>query len=79
MANQAVYPVRALCRVLGVSASGFYAWRGRAPSARAMDNAVLTERIRQIHADSDQTYGMPRVRVELRDQGLTVGRHVWPV
>ena len=74
MANQAVYPVRTLCRVLSVSASGFYAWRDRPPSMRAMDNAVLTERIRQIHADSDQTYGMPRVRAELRDQGMTVSR-----
>ncbi len=74
MANQAVYPVRSLCRVLGVSASGFYAWRDRAPSARAMDNAVLTEHIRQIHAESDQTYGMPRVWAELRDQGVTVSR-----
>ena len=74
MANQAVSPVRALCRVLRVSASGFYAWRDRPPSARAMNNAVLTERIRQIHAESDQTYGMPRVRAELRDQGVTVSR-----
>ena len=74
MANQALYSVRTLCCVLGVSASGFYAWRNRAPSARAMNNAVLTERIRRIHGDSDQTYGMPRVRAELRDQGVTVSR-----
>ena len=74
MANQALYPVRTLCRVLGVSASGFHAWRGRVPSARAVDNIVLTERIRQIHAESDQTYGMPRVRAELRDRGVTVSR-----
>jgi putative transposase len=39
-----------------------------------MDNAVLTERIRQIHTESDETYGMPRVRAELRDQGVTVSR-----
>ena len=39
-----------------------------------MNNAVLTERIRQIHAESDETYGMPRVRAELRDQGVTVSR-----
>ncbi|SCX96026.1 putative transposase [Nitrosospira sp. Nsp13] len=39
-----------------------------------MNNAVLTERIRQIHAESDQTYGMPRVRAELRDQGVIVSR-----
>jgi putative transposase len=74
MANQALYPVRTLCRVLGVSASGFYAWRGRVPSARVVNNILLTERIRQIHAESDRTYGMPRVRAELRDQGVTVSR-----
>jgi len=39
-----------------------------------VDNIVLTERIRQIHAESDQTYGMPRVRAELRDRGVTVSR-----
>ena len=73
-ANQAVYPVRAMCRVLGASASGYYSWRDRAPSARATDNAVLTERIRTVHAESDATYGMPRVRAELRDRGLAVSR-----
>lgn len=60
-ANQAVHPVRTMCRALGVSAAGYYAWRERAPSARAIDNAVLTERIRAVHAESDATYGMPRV------------------
>jgi len=74
MANQADLPVHAMCRMLNVSAAGFYAWRDRAPSKRAIDNAVLTERIRQIHADSDETYGMPRVRAELLDQGLPISR-----
>jgi transposase len=46
--------------------------RDRAPSNRALANAVLTERIRQVHADSQHSYGMPRVRAELIDQGLTV-------
>jgi putative transposase len=73
-ANQETYPVHAMCRVLGASASGYYAWRHRAPSPRAIDNAVLTERIRRVHAESDSTYGMPRVRAELRDQGLAVSR-----
>jgi putative transposase len=58
-----------MCRVLKVSASGYYAWQDRAPAGRAIANAVLTERIRQIHAESDATYGMPRVRAELIDQG----------
>jgi putative transposase len=73
-ANQATAKVRMMCRVLGVSASGYYAWRDRAPSARALADAVLVERIRQVHADSQQTYGMPRVRAELIEQGVAVSR-----
>jgi len=72
MANQADFPVRTMCRVLRISASGFYAWSTRAPSARRMANAVLTERIRVIHSASDATYGRPRVRAELLEQGERV-------
>ena len=72
-ANQADFPVRTMCRVLGVSHGGFYDWQRRPPSQRAMDDAVLSERIRTIHTDSHQTYGMPRVRAELADQGVRVG------
>ena len=74
MANQADFPVHAMCRLLDVSTSGFYAWRERAPSRRQMDDAVLTERIRQVHIYSRETYGMPRVRAELLDQGTTLSR-----
>ncbi len=74
MANQADHSVRAMCRVLGVSASGFYAWRDRAPSKRSIANAVMTERIRQIHKDSYESYGMPRVRAELIEQGVCISR-----
>ena len=63
-----------MCRVLGVSASGFYAWRERAPSQRSIANAVMTERIRQIHKDSYESYGMPRVRFELIEQGECISR-----
>jgi putative transposase len=72
-ANQAAFPVRKLCHVLGVSRSGFYDWLRRTPSQRAMDDAVLGERIRAIHADCDATYGMPRIRAELAEQGVRVG------
>ena len=73
-ANQADFPVQKMCDVLKVSASGYYAWRERAPSQRVVDDAVLTERIRTIHAESDGTYGMPRVRAERVDQGTAIGR-----
>jgi putative transposase len=71
-ANQADTKVATMCRVLGVSTSGYYDWLERAPSARSIDDAVLVERIRAIHADSDATYGRPRVRRELRAQGRVV-------
>ncbi len=74
MANQADLPVRTMCRVLGVSASGFYAWLDRSPSQRSIANAVMTERIRQVHKDSYESYGMPRVRAELMEQGACISR-----
>ncbi len=74
MANQADLPVRTLCQVLKVSPSGYYAWVKRPPSARALDNLVMTERIRGIHKESDGTYGMPKVRAELIEQGECISR-----
>ena len=59
------HPVARLCRVLRVSESGYYAWRARAPSARAVADAALTATIRTIHAGSRGTYGAPRVHAEL--------------
>lgn len=71
-ANEAVFAVRTLCRVLGVSPSGYYAWRQRPPSAREVENKRLLRRMREIHRFSRQTYGGPRMYAELRDEG-------WPV
>jgi transposase InsO family protein len=65
-----VYEVKIMCRVLGVSMSGYYAWRQRRPSARAAANAALTEHIRRVHAASRQTYGSRRVQAALRQQGI---------
>jgi putative transposase len=73
-ANQGFYPVSTMCRLLGVSSSGYHAWKNRAPSERAMANAALTERIRAIHGRSRQTYGMPRIHFELVQEGFRVGR-----
>lgn len=68
------FAVRAMCRVLGVSHSGYYDWLRRLPSSRAVANAVLTEQIRQVHKESNETYGMPRVRAQLRHDGYCVSR-----
>ena len=62
------------CRVLGVSESGYYAWRKRPLSARAVRHAWLTDRIRAVHTASRGTYGARRVHAELvLGQGISVG------
>jgi putative transposase len=63
-----------MCRVLAVSASGYYAWRQRPPSDRARVDAALTARIRTIHQYSRATYGAPRIHQELRASDIHVGR-----
>jgi putative transposase len=68
-------PVSQLCRVLGVSRAGYYAWKTRPPSARAAADRQLTELIRGLHQRSRGTYGAPRIHAELRlDHGVHVGR-----
>jgi putative transposase len=68
-----MFPVRAMCRAFGVSPSGFYAWHGREPSARALEDMKLRARIRAIHARSRGTYGRPRIHAELADEGERLG------
>jgi len=57
-----------------VSASGFYAWQQRLPSARAVEDATLVERIKGVHAASEETYGSPRVHAALSQAGQSVSR-----
>ena len=73
-ANQALFPIAAMARVLGVSTAGYYAWRSRPPSTRVAADEVLLKRVRTIHAVSRGTYGAPRVHAELRAEGRTVGK-----
>jgi putative transposase len=73
-AHQARYPVRTLCKLLGVSPSGFYAYVDRAPSRRAVKDAALTERIEALHARSRGTYGSPRIHADLVEEEVHVGR-----
>lgn len=69
------HSVRQMCAVLDVSASGFYDWLKRKPSRRSQANSVFSQRIRQVHAESRQTYGYLRVHAELRASGERVGKH----
>ena len=73
-AHQAEFPVRTMCRVLGVSLSGYYEWRGRPPSARAVRDTEILERIEHHHLASRGTYGSPRILDDLADEGIRVGR-----
>jgi putative transposase len=73
-AHQAFHPVVTMARVLGVSPSGYYAWRKRPLSGRARADVELTARIEAIHRESRGTYGAPRVHAELAAQGIRIGR-----
>ena len=72
--HQADYPIATMCRLLGVSPSGYHAWVKRPPSRRAATDAALTAEIRATHAASRGTYGAPRIHAELAAKGLRVGR-----
>jgi len=71
-AEEANFDVAVMCRVLGVSRSGYYAWARRPPSQRSTENAVLMEEIRRVHCASDETYGWRRVTGQLRREGREV-------
>jgi putative transposase len=73
-AGKAEHSVKTLCRLLGVSRSGFHAWERRAPSNRDLADAWLCEQVRQIHAESRGTYGARRVHAALGHRGVRVGR-----
>ena len=74
-AKKAEHSVKAMCRVLGVSRSGYHAWVKRKPSARALEDERLSERIVEIHRLNRKVYGSPRIHAELAlGDGVRVGR-----
>lgn len=73
-AEKANFPITMMCRCLGVSPSGYHAWRTREPSEHAKHDEQLRERIKAVHHTSRGTYGSPRVQVELAAEGFEVSR-----
>jgi hypothetical protein len=72
--RRADYPVKIMCDVLEVSPAGYYAWRARPESRRAVANRDLVDDIKRVHRDTSGRYGSPRIHAELRAQGRGVSR-----
>ena len=68
--HQAEFPVEVMCAVLGVSRSGYYAWRDRPPGQAAVRRERLAEQIRTVHEEARSVYGSPRVHRELQARGV---------
>ena len=73
-ANRAAFPLAAMCRVLGLSTSGYYGWLRRRPSARSRSDEELKVRIMEIWTESRGTYGRPRIHAALAAEGARVSR-----
>jgi len=73
-AEKANFPIAFMCSQLGVSRSGYYAWRERPPSARAVADVALGARVLDLHLGSQRRYGSPRVQKALAAEGLRVSR-----
>jgi len=74
-AEKASFPISGMCRVLGVSQSGFFAWRGRPACQRQKQDLICLAHIRTAFALSNGTYGSPRMHRDLIDDGHRIGRH----
>ncbi len=73
-AHQAEHSISLMCRVLGLSRSGYYAWLGRGPSDRDRADRRLTSELRRLHLESRGIYGAPRLHAQLGQQGTRVSR-----
>lgn len=73
--NSKNYQIRNMCDALKVSKSGYYAWKTRQPSPRQRENEEILGRIRQIHTESRNLYGSPRITAVLKEEGLRYGKN----
>ncbi len=73
-AEKTSYPISLMCRLLGVSRSGFHAWEQRKPSARTVEDERLMAQIRSMHERSGGSYGARRIHLDLREEGERLGR-----
>jgi transposase InsO family protein len=73
--HRSIFPINVMCRVLNASRSGFYDWEHREPSARAQENAQLVARLRHIHVQSRESYGVVKAWQALKQQGVACGRN----
>ena len=73
-AEKAEFPVAALCRVLGVTRQGYYAYAAREPGPRATGEAALEVSVREVFEASRGTYGSPRVRAQLQRDGVRTSK-----
>ncbi len=74
-AEKVSFPISQMCRVLGVSQSGFFAWQERPACRRQQQDMVYLAHIRTAFALSNGTYGSPRMHRDLVDEGHEIGRH----
>jgi len=74
MKNRKEFPVKNLCKVMGISKAGFYEWAGRKEPDRTGANKLLLGEIIQIFNKSDETYGSPRIAYELKENGVACSK-----
>lgn len=72
--HEGQYAIETMCAALGVSESGYYAWRKREPSAHEQEDQRILAAIRRIHQDSRQLYGSPRIHAMLQREGIRCSR-----
>jgi transposase InsO family protein len=75
MKHRDEYPVALMCKVFGVSRSGFYDWLNREESERSLERRKLLLEVERVFTESDSTYGSPRITRKLNKEGMNCSRN----